>query len=279
MTNSYDQFATINHADSRDDKFMPGLVDKLYATFKVFMDRFVSIYGQLPDTYLTIDLETTGNQSADDYIVQIGHCFVRDRQIIDRNSFYLDWSYSSVHNGEVKRRLTELNKLLLDKDPARNIITPEILHTQGSDPKTILTHYKDWIEELHEESIPLVTHNGCLFDMAFLYQHFVRFLGDPEWAVRNDLVFDTGAMVKAAQLDEPVFYPNEDLFTMAVRINTLRRKGVRWSLSDFVVPGLCFDEKYNLDKKNSHHAGHDAYVVHLLFEYLRTTLVSNPGSD
>ena len=233
--------------------------------------------GGLPDTYLVFDLETTGFAPESDLILQIGHCLVVDRKVADRQSFLLDWTRAAPDRGHwpsrngqqirpwLENRIGQLAEAFRQQNKPFHT-TLERLVTEGVDPVSTLLDYRSWLEEINERHWFLVTHNGYAFDCRFLEAHFDRF-GKP-LSFRSDNVFDTGAILKAAQLGLAL-HPGESLQQFATRVHKIRAKGVRWSLSEFAVPLFGLDAKYGLDMARAHDAGTDALTTHFLFEEMR----------
>ena len=252
-------------------------------------------HGTLPETYVCIDIETSGMNTRHDHILQIGHCLVVNRKVEDRQAIFLDWSKSMDRTEMTKDELAALEsrtketvKRIREKGKACHTDWDRLL-TEGQDPYTTLRDYAKFVLELKADKAFMVMHNGYHFDCRFLSTAFSKYAGDlaPKfslpvfigptgtdyWAMDSfwfpdNSVLDTGVLLKAAQINY-VPKPNETLRSFATRVCRIPRKGVFWSLNEYAVPHFGLDKKYNLSAEKAHDAGYDSYCCHLLLEELR----------
>jgi DNA polymerase III epsilon subunit-like protein len=252
------------------------LARKLHMILVPLFAEMRRVFGEIPDTYLVVDLETSGFEPERDYILQIGHCLVVDRQVVDRQAFLLDWTQVNdvrVDTGWLESRIEETGAQIRAQGKTFHT-TWERLLTEGVEARSVLADYCSWINEIRARRMFFVMHNGA-FDTAFFNHSFHRFLTPllpgvdrcDHFTEHN--VFDTGTILKAAQLPE-LPRAGETLRAFSRRVAGVRRKGVRWSLNEYAVPLFGLDKKYGLTAAQAHDAGYDAYVTHLLFEELRT---------
>lgn len=258
---------------------IPMLLKELFA-------RLRQVFGSVPDDYLVIDVETSGLSSTD-FILQIGHCVVKDRRVVNRDSFFLNWASRPDlilrHYGETNSEATNEDAVrwLSDRVTAtgeqirnhgRQFHTPwERVVNEGVDPEHTLRDYIKWFHEVNNDHRFLLMHNGYHFDCKMFDGQVRSCLDDHQTLLpvfRDDNIFDTGALLKAAQL--PMFpEANDTLESFCRRVCNVRRKGVRWSLNEYAVPLFGLSAKHKLSSELAHDAGFDAYVCHLLFEELR----------
>lgn len=247
------------------------IVDRLF-------EELARQYGGIPDTYVVLDIETSGLAPHYDKILQIGHCLVIDRVAVDRRSVLLDWTKArdrtKVYDDDIdklKESIEVVRKAVTDKGKPFHT-TWDRLRVEGEDPYKALREYAEWVREIVENGWFLVMHNGYHFDCKFLENAFKEYAPDlaPKGGVwfPDNAVFDTGVIMKAAQIDLVPRY-QETLKQFSMRVTSERRKGVYWSLNEYSVPKLGLDKKYNLQAEKAHDAEYDCYVCHLLFEELR----------
>jgi DNA polymerase III epsilon subunit-like protein len=227
-------------------------------------------FRNFPNDYLVLDTETTGVVFGDDLIWQIGHCFVRNSLPVDRGNVLLDWTrHPRVQQNWLRQRIEATRRHVeYDKDGRptgkKFHITYERMRDEGVSPEPILQEYLAWFEELHEDQVFFVAHNGYHFDAEMLTSHFWRFLGK-RWGFDDGELMDTGMVLKAAQ-SSLVPWTGETLQDFSRRAYSQRLRGVRWALDQYAVPKFGLDKKYGLDMSQAHDAGFDAYVTHLLFQ-------------
>lgn len=219
------------------------------------------------DTYLCVDVETSGLSTARDYVLQIGHCAVKNGQVVDRQSFFLDWRRAKIDRAvldwlQQRVYVTELN---MTGKGSPKPINWELLCREGVDPVEALSLYRDWFREMGK--MPLVLHNGWAYDTKILAGHFLQFLPEPDYWFDDNTVIDTGSLLKASQTG---VLPKEGETLEAYGVRASREGGnkVRWSLHDFAVPYFNLAERHHFDRRQAHDAQHDAWVTHLLLQEL-----------
>ena len=236
----------------------------------VYFQQFAGCY-QFPDSFLVLDLETSGLDRNENLICSIGWCQVKDGQIVDNDEVYLDWRDMPG---------VDLNKLQADLDiVASNMLRKDaVLHhtyarlcSDGLPAYQVLQAVLERIEACENRREVIVGHNFIGFDSIFLANHFDRFLG-VNWGWSPDLILDSGVLEKASQLkefDKPLPMANETAWDWAKRIANLRRAGVYWSVSHCDKRyGLL--AKLNMSTEVLHSAKFDSLLVaHLVQEYRR----------
>lgn len=250
---------------------------------ELFADLHKTV-GGVPDDYLVFDVETSG-VTPTDLILQIGHCLVRGRKVVDWQSFCLDWrqaagrlpdrcepawacNHRDLQDGNVgwlKTKILDVEQAFRQKGLVGRI-TWERLAREGNDPLAILGAYRDWFQEVADRGQFFLAHNGYMFDCRLFEAHFANVLGRP-FTFGENAVLDTGTLLKAAQVPTTP-RRGESLRAFSGRVAGFRRRGLRWSLSEFAVPLFGLKAKFD-GQADSHDAGHDAVMAHLLFEELR----------
>ena len=143
--------------------------------------------GSLPDSYLVIDLETSGfnynprNGARPDVIVQFGFAAVQDRQMV-ANDAYLFKRGPGTMKGEAL---------------AVTGITDEMLQADGRDPQEVIPKILDLIRLYRDSKCMFVGHNFISFDAHFLHHDFKRDGYDITFEIEECI--DTGVLFKAAQ--------------------------------------------------------------------------------
>ena len=226
----------------------------------------------LPESYFTFDLESSGFSRDKDFILEWGHCVVRDRKVEDRASFLVNWydAPDSVPAAYLDRQLERIAQdMRVDGRTWR--ITPELLKTKGVAPSKFVPWLFDYLTEVKEQGLLFVSHNGINFDIPMILSHFKNDLGE-NFDFGQDQVFDTGAVEKASQMsDEIKAMPQrgESMHAYFRRIAYCKAAGVQWNLDQHCMEKYRLVEKYNVDPSKSHTAGEDSYALYGLMEEFR----------
>ena len=237
---------------------------------------FTAHYGHVfPDTYLCLDTEYTGGDERTDFVMEIGHVMVEDRQVVDQLNVVLDWS---VHPGvdiELLRHKLNNIKSIMGNDWR---ITWKVMKEEGIAPSKALRFYYKFFQAWNKRDLPYVAHNGRVAEERMLRGVFNRYF-NRSFVIGDNQLWDTGAIFKATALAESLdlshdkhrwsCYPKhsdsmKDYFN---RVLGVRAKGIRWKLK------LCL-EHYDLldqlqDNHRYHQAVYDAYCSYLLMEAYR----------
>lgn len=126
------------------------------------------------ETYISVDIETTGLIVGEDNIASIGACNcdnLNDKFYIELKPFTENFRQESV----------DVSKLSID-----------YLKENGADIVFGLTRFKEWVEK-HER--PVFVGFPLAFDMGFVHQYFLKYLGrDPFGRTSAGLDIKTYAM-------------------------------------------------------------------------------------
>lgn len=223
-----------------------------------------------PADYLVFDVETTGLKVAHDYIAQFGHLAVDSLVSREPVETVLDWTRCDrASHGDVRERLYATEADCASRGSTYKF-SYDRLATEGVDPIAVLDIYHILFTQHQEAGCYFLTHNGVHYDTQIIQHHFRRFLGE-NFEFDNSKMIDTGLLEKALQLDI-MLQPGESLPSFYRRIEKAYGKGTYWSLSNHCIPKYKLDEKHGLDMRNSHTAGFDCHITHLLLEEYRSRI-------
>jgi hypothetical protein len=238
---------------------------------------FTALYKHLwPETYLCVDCEYTGGNAEQDLIVEIGHCIVRRRKIVDRLSVVLDWrNHDVVPNAWLYDKLERCKARM----PKLWRWSPEVMEAEGLPANEVLKFYWKLLLSWKKQGLPFVAHNGYAADERMLRGCILGFLNKKFSFGENGLI-DTGAVCKATlalDSEDPkiaqrpdIWFPNaaDTLRSYFRRVVYAHAKGVHWRLWN-CIQYYGLDEEYQLTEEDCHTAGYDAYLTHLLMEKFR----------
>jgi DNA polymerase III epsilon subunit-like protein len=226
--------------------------------------RLTDHFGPIPDHYLVIDVETSGLDTSEDLILQIGWCEVWDRKVHDNGGVVLDWTRHRYTNQAWLESKLNRTRRIMESKGSRYHWTPAVL-SQGIDPIQALA---DLFAHMNRPDILcLVGHNAWGYDARIIESQFRRFLYQ-ECEFDPHSLWDTGAFEKASQLGT-LPKPGENLATFCKRVLAFPKKGIKWSLSDHCVERYKLRERHSLDTSRAHTAPYDALVTSLLLETFR----------
>jgi DNA polymerase III epsilon subunit-like protein len=207
--------------------------------------------GRIPDTYLVIDLETTGlpdRSGREEYVTQFGYAVVQDRKITDNYATLL-----KTPPGWINPEAASVTG-----------ITDEMIQKDGREPAEFYHQLISIFELFRNSDALFVGHNVAKFDGPFLEADFAHHgLG---FRFKQDEFIDTGMMFKASQLfASPA--DAESLGAFFHRVSKIRSRA-KWKLT-YAMTQLGLDMKYGIDLSAAHDAGFDCKMTHLLLEDLR----------
>lgn len=246
-----------------------------------FRSKFLRLCGGAwPDDYVCFDLETTGFSRKNDYIVEWGHCIVRDRKPTNRLNIIINWYDSGLVAGGDAWLTKQLHRVRHEMRKAGREfrVTPEIMQRDGVSPEEALPWIFDFLTMLKEQEEILVTHNGWKFDVEMLQNHFQDFM-EEEFEFDPNRLIDTGSVEKASQIyDDQRALPckGETMKDYFIRMAHWILPGVYWNLDTWCVEKYDLANKYGADISEAHAADYDAWLVHLLMEEFRALLAAAP---
>lgn len=116
---------------------------------------------ELPEVYISVDIETAGPVPAAYSILSIGACLVDDPE----TTFYVELK---PEHKEVVESAMAVSKLSLD-----------ILEMMGEPPEVAMRMFADWVAEVTpEDHRPIFTAFNAGFDWMFICDYFHRHLGE-----------------------------------------------------------------------------------------------------
>ncbi len=114
----------------------------------------------LPETFISVDIETAGPVPAEYSILSIGACLVEDPE----TTFYVE--LKPEHEAVVESALA-VSDLSLD-----------VLAVMGQPPVEAMERFADWVEEVvPADHRPIFTAFNAAFDWMFVADYFHRHLG------------------------------------------------------------------------------------------------------
>jgi len=204
----------------------------------------------LPRKYLVLDCETSGVDKNNDSIIQVGYCAVDYGKPQLMGSITINRPPGVVRDWPIITKITGLTQADLDVAMSPEAIFPRFMDM-----------IKDWLDKDHL----LVGHNFIRFDLPFFNRAFAS-VGDTR-RIPADRCLDTGMMVKASRLNLSML-PKESFRSFATRVDSIRRRGVYWSLDRYCIDAYGL-EKRGADRTKAHDAGYDCFMTHLLLEAMR----------
>jgi len=203
--------------------------------------------GNLPSSYVILDLETTGLDPEQCRALQYGACFVKDDVIVDSWAVLLKYPYEVVIAPEAAR----VHK-----------ITSARMKEEGVPPGEFIPALVDLFKTARKNGVMFMGHNFGAFDRRIIERDCDEFADSFRFG-ENEFI-DSGGLVKASQLMHVDFGAEETLASFFERVRNVRARGVRWSLSWCVEEFGLVKEGAQVDKL--HDAGVDARTVHLLYQ-------------
>lgn len=222
------------------------------------LSDWVRLYGEFPDDYVCVDLESTGITERDK-IVQIGWCLVRGRKPILTGSVVLDWTDDADTDQKwLAETINRTRKKMADKGK-QYPWTIDLLKKSPYTPKGAVEKFVEVCNGYAAYS----AHYGWAFDYPRLGSLMASFGVD--FAPDTAKMYDTGMLTKACLVSiRP--RDGESVPSYMKRINSAR-SAPRHNIETCV-------ELYGLRAagaatKNAHEGGYDAWLVALMTEKMR----------
>lgn len=115
---------------------------------------------ELPETYISVDVETAGPTPTDYSMISIGACLVDDPE----SGFYAE--------------LKPLTDAVVESSLAVSGLSMESLAENGLTPKDAMRQFEDWIQLVTPRGhAPIMVAFNAVFDWMFVDTYFHRFLG------------------------------------------------------------------------------------------------------
>ncbi len=219
-----------------------------------------------PDTFIVLDLETSGYSKDRDFIVDAGWAVVKNRQVVHSTSLLLDWS--RVPNVDHAFLKSQLRRQAADyaQQGRPHYYSWDRLCSEGEDPADVLFNYTKLIyDHLQDPDARIVGHGFWRFDRGFIDGHTRRFQQGYQLPWRKNSIFDTGLLEKAAQICS-LPRAEDTLDDWMQRINNANVKGVKWNLENHCAPKYRLAERYQLNMQNMHTAGFDCVLTACLLD-------------
>lgn len=232
--------------------------------------------GGIPNTYLALDIESTGYDMKIDVVTEIGHVLVQDGKVVDKSATLLDWTDHSVVDYDwLRRRLASLNMQM--QPGVESHISIDSMRQRGVPPGRVFELYLQLLNLVRDKGIFVVGHNHVAFDEKMLKHNVVGFgYGDDFDFGPN--VFDVHAVERAHQLaddDRTATRSGESVREYMKRMAYMKPRDdrrVTSNLTPFCFKKYRLAERFGLDIGNSHRACDDAMATHLIVQVWREAL-------
>lgn len=212
---------------------------------------------QFSNSYLVVDIETTGFRKQADDILQIGALLCIDGTIRHNFGMYIQTPEESLTRYEgsdyVQGKIAEGNEGFIKAADVRKFGVP---------CEQALSAFKQLVDTtLAIPNSLIVGHNLIGFDVPFI-EGFSARKGCAITFPRERL-FDTGAAFKANEL-RMLPAENQPLWQFFIKVSSVRAKGVKWNLSH-VCERFDLVNKHDLDLANAHDAKADTLFTHYVY--------------
>lgn len=226
-------------------------------------------WGDIPTSYISYDLETTGTVCGHDLLWEFGYCEVADGEAVNYESVVLNWFQEPAINPRwLSDKIDAHRRAMAAADKNTNCSVERI--ASGHKPSDVLLL---WAMRFHRamcvEQRPLLGHGIVRFDNRMFAANVRSYVGfDLQFA--PNMVIDTAALEKAIQLGMTP-KPEETMIEFWRRVHKEYAPGVYFNLDRHCVGKYFLKELYGLEPGKFHSAGYDAMAAHLTFqEMLRT---------
>ncbi len=200
--------------------------------------------------YVCWDLETSGLDSKNDRILEIGAVHWKGDEIVKQKNWMLK------HPGlKVSETITEITG-----------ITQELIDAEGIEPKKAIDELLDLLASVQWKNL---THNGFRFDIPFLLEAMIRdstFDYSEREEVKKLLYkngYDSAALYKGQQLGMTM-KEGEPFMHYAKRVLDTKAYGVRYN-----VAHCCKDLKVDTANMQMHRALGDVHLTNRIFQKMQ----------
>lgn len=242
--------------------------------FDFFKKALDILADDIPDDYLCVDLETTGftfdfltapdqDSYVGDLIVEVGFCDAENHFADYYENRVLNWLADGT--GVKCDWLENKFRLCTDSMAKRGRVyrmSVDKMTSEGEDPREIIVDMSGRVATAIAEGKKLVGFNIFDFDRRVITDVTAEWCGEPLY-IPDESVFDVGLLEKANQLDM-LPYVGEAAADFFKRVKSVYAKGVYWNL-DACVERYQLQSLYDFDGAETHNAGTDAMVTHLIF--------------
>lgn len=252
----------------RDTEYRPMELDFIAQTMRYWFGGSgvaSAMWPTFPESYLVVDVETSGFDPALDVLVDVGWCLVRNRQIVDRGGTVLNWYQHPIINWQwLCSRLDNCRANMAKKGKVYQY-SGERLFT-GEPADTVLNDFAGLLADVLTRGQLIVGHNAWFFERRLIDASLHKFLGRRlPW--HENAIFDTGLIEKASQQNR-MPWAGDTLSSWYKRCQA-PPLNVKWSLDEHCVPKYRLERRYGFDLSKLHTAEEDAVVSHYLFETYR----------
>lgn len=238
----------------------------------IWMARVVSHLGPLPSNYIVFDVESTGLDLSNDFVVQLGYAIVIDKELAECSCQVVDWTHNRPEDfcAWLENRMS-VTKQSMESRNVGAFYKHSIARMKefGVPAYDAFTHFMDITNFCKSHRFGFVAHNGIKFDQPMLDRNVKHLRGETDGFTFDNInrrYFDTMGLERGSQ-SRILPYPDDTWFSFT---NRLVHEGGRLYSS---LDRHCA-KKYDLVTKHSlhgdaHEADFDCRLTHHLFEEFR----------
>ena len=227
--------------------------------------------GSWPDSYVCVDIESSGYSFDQDVITEWGHCLVEDGKVVDQLSLVIDWTgRTSPPDHWLQNRLRQVRQGM-ELAGRTCHMSYDRMTAEGVKPDEAFKFIRDFTTKLQQKRMPFVAHGGS-FDEKMLSANFLQFKYGNGYSF-GDVYIDTEAIEKASQIPDNVrVHPkaSDTLREYFNRVKYTRITGLKSNMDEHCFTKYQFHEKHGIDKREMHAARMDSYCCHLLMQEFAT---------
>lgn len=220
----------------------------------------------LPETYLAVDIETTGGSPARTLATQLGYAFVEGRVVVSSGAIVVDWTAHGCNNRQWY--YTQLEKIAgVMAQKGQVYATPPVTMRKFGRPwDEAMDEYREILALAKDQGFHYIGHNIWNYDRPIVERLYLdHFSADKRFSFPKAKILDTGLVEKAININ---LAPPQSPFTLADWYDAACAKSSgssKWNLSEH-----C-SAKYHLDVDLAlaHTAEYDCITNHRLVEAYR----------
>lgn len=217
-----------------------------------------AVAGPLPDSYLVVDIETTG-LAQDDVPIQIGWAIVLGGRLVNNAHELINWS-TIIPDDWMDFRLTRTAEQVRQRDNTDYVFNTRMLKA-GRHYPDVFRDFLSLVAACDESAMTVVCHNGLRVDVAMIDRAARHYLDRRFEPVRY---FDTMALERGLQTRK-MLLPGESWDQYCRRVYYAGGSKVKSSLHGWCMPRY----KLAVDTDRVHQADYDCLMTHQLLEAYR----------
>ena len=221
---------------------------------------WADVYG-MPESYVAVDVETSGLDKDTDHILQLGWCKVRNKIAIENSGLVINCTenMSDIEKDIVEHRLMHTANKMAIKGAAYEWDINKI--SKGESPKKAL----DKFTSVCDSSNHLLSHYGTSFDYYMLDSFYLKYGNVRLPTLDEGQLLDSFILYKAAVCG--IVPRDGESYSSIVNRVLYAKAPVSCSMKACVSALNLTDE--GVVTKRAHDAIYDAWLSHLVYESLR----------